>query len=49
MILDGSHTTGSDHEIMEWELKMEQQEETGGTKVVGSILAAMSQEDVVVA
>jgi hypothetical protein len=49
MIQDGSHATGSDHEIIEWELEMEKQEEPGGTQVVGWKLAAMSQEDVDVA
>jgi hypothetical protein len=49
MILDGSHTTGSDHEIIECELEMEKQEEAGGTQVVGWNQATMSQEDMEVA
>jgi len=49
MILDSSYATGSDQEIIDWELNMEQQQEAGGTQVVGWNLAAMSQEDVEVA
>ena len=44
-VLDGNHATGSDHEIIEWEVDMEEQEEAGGTQVIGWNLAAMSQED----
>jgi hypothetical protein len=36
---------GSDHEIMEWEVDMEKQEQAAGTQVIGWNLAAMSQED----
>jgi hypothetical protein len=46
MILDGTHATASDHQIIQWELEMETQEEAWGTQVVGWNLAAMSQEDV---
>jgi hypothetical protein len=45
MILDGSHVTGSDHKIIEWEVDMEKQEEAEGTQVVGWNQAAMLQED----
>ena len=44
-ILDWSHVTGSDHEIIEGEVDMEKQEEAEGTQIVGWNLAAMSQED----
>jgi len=44
-MLDGSHVTGSDHEIIQWEVAMEKQQEAEGTHVVGRNLAAMSQED----
>jgi len=40
-MLDGSHATGSDHEIIEWEVDMEQQKKAGGTQVVGWNLLAM--------
>jgi len=46
MILATSHATGSDHEIIEWELDMEIQEEAGGTQVIRGNLAAMTQDDV---
>jgi len=49
MILDGSYSTGSNDNIIKWELDMEKQEEAGGTQVVEWNLAAMSQEDVKVA
>jgi len=45
MILNGNHAMGSDHDIIEWEVHMEKEEEAGGTQVVGWNLAAMSQED----
>jgi len=43
-IFDGNHATGSDHEIIEWEVDMEMQEDAGGTQAVGWNLAAMTQE-----
>lgn len=49
MILDGSHVTGSGHEIIEWEFEMEMQEDAGVTQVTGWNLVAISQEDVKVA
>jgi len=49
MILDRSHTTGSDHKIIEWELELQNQEEAGSTQVVGWNLPAMSQENLEVA
>jgi len=49
MILGGSHAPGSDHEIIELELAMEQHEEAGGTQVVGWNSVAMSQDDLEVA
>jgi len=45
MILDRSHVTASDHEIIEWKVDMEKQVQAEGTQVVGWNLAAMSQED----
>jgi len=45
MILDVSHASGSNREIIEWELEMEKQEEARGTEIIGWNLAAMSQED----
>jgi len=49
IILDGSHATASDHEIIEQELEMENYGEAGGTQVVEWNRAAMSQEDLEVA
>jgi hypothetical protein len=49
MILEGSHATRFNHEVIEWELGLEMQDSAGGTQVVGWNLAAMSQEDVEVA
>jgi hypothetical protein len=49
MILNWSKATGSDHEIIEWELEVEMQEEAEGTQVIGWILASMMQEDMKVA
>jgi len=42
MILNGSHAIGSDLKMKKSELEMENQEEAGGTQVVGWNLAAMS-------
>jgi len=44
-ILDGNHATWSDHEITEYDVDMERQEEAGGAEVVGWNLAATSLED----
>jgi hypothetical protein len=43
--LDGIHAIGSDPEIIDWVIDVEQQQYAGGTEVVGWNLAAMSQED----
>jgi len=40
------HATGSDHDVMEREVWVDRQEEAGHGKVVGWILAAMTEEDV---
>jgi hypothetical protein len=44
-ILDWSNATGSDQEIIGLDVDMLNQEDTGGTQVVGWKLAAMTQED----
>jgi len=49
MIVDGCYATGSEHQIIEWELEMEKQEEAGGTQVIRWNIAAMLQEEVEVA
>jgi len=44
-IVDRNYATGSDHDITQWEVDMEKQQDAGGTQVIGRNLAAMSQED----
>jgi len=44
-ILDGSHATGSDHEVIEWEFNLDKQGEADHVQVIGWNLAAMSKED----
>ena len=44
-ILEGSHTAGSDHEVIEWEFNIHKQEEADHVQVIGWNLAAMSKED----
>jgi hypothetical protein len=41
----GSHTTGSDHEVIKWEFNVDKQEEADHVQVIGWNLAAMAQED----
>jgi len=43
--LGGSHATGSNHEVIEWEFNVDKQEEADHVQVIGWNLAAMSQED----
>jgi hypothetical protein len=43
--LGGSHTTGSDHEMIEWEFNVDKQEEEDDVQVIGWIVAATSTED----
>jgi len=45
MILDMSHASGSNREIIAWELEMEKQEEGRGTEIVGRNLAGVSLKD----
>jgi len=44
-ILDGRHTSGSDHDVIEWEFSVDKQEEADHVQVIGCNLAAMSKED----
>jgi len=43
--LADDHATGSDHEVIEWEVEVDRQEEAGHERVVGWNLAAMTEED----
>jgi macrodomain Ter protein organizer (MatP/YcbG family) len=43
--LDRSHATGSDHEVIEWEFNVDEQEEADHMQVIGWNLAAVSKED----
>jgi len=45
ILADEDHATGSDHEVMEWEVEVDRQEEAGHERVVGWNLAAMTEED----
>jgi hypothetical protein len=40
------HTTGSDNEVIQWELGVDSQEEADHEKVVGQNLASMTDKDV---
>jgi len=44
-ILADDHATGSDREVMEWEVGVDRQEEADHERVVGWNLAAMMEED----
>jgi len=44
-ILANDHVTGSDHEVIEWELEVDRQQEVGHERVVGWNLAAMTEEN----
>jgi len=44
-ILANDHATGSDHEVIEWEVGVDRQEEADHERVVGWNLAAMTDED----
>jgi len=44
-IMGDDHATGSDHEVIEWEVDVERQEEAGHERVVGWNIAAMTEED----
>jgi len=44
-ILAENHATGSDHEVIEWEVDVDTQEEADHERVVGWNLAAMTEED----
>jgi len=43
--MDGSHATGSDHEVIEWEFNVDKQEAADHVQVIGWNFAAMSKED----
>jgi hypothetical protein len=45
-ILADDHATGSDHEIIEWEVEVDRQEEAGHERVVGWNIASLTDEDV---
>ena len=45
-ILADYHATGSDHEVIEWEVGVDRQEEADHERVVGWNLAAMTEKDV---
>jgi len=45
-ILADYHATGSDHEVIEWEVGVDRQEEADHEKVVGWNLAPMTEKDV---
>jgi len=45
ILADDDHATGSDHEVIEWEVEVDRQEEVGHERVVGWNLAAMTEED----
>jgi len=44
-ILADDHATGSDHKVIEWEVEGDRQEEADHERVVGGMLAAMTEED----
>jgi hypothetical protein len=44
-ILADDHATGSDHEVIEWEVEVDRQEEADHATVVGWNLAAMTEKD----
>jgi hypothetical protein len=44
-ILEDDHATGSDHEVIEWEVEADGQEEPDHERVVGWNLAGMTEED----
>jgi len=44
-ILADGHPTGSDHEVIEWEVGVDSQEEADHERVVGWNLAAMTEQD----
>ena len=44
-ILADDHATGSDHEVIKWELEVDRQEEADHKRVVGWNLAAMTEPD----
>ena len=43
--LEGSHTTRSDHKVIEWEVNVDKPEEADHVQGLGWNLAAMSKED----
>ena len=45
-ILADDHATGSDHEVLEWEVGVDRQEEADHKRVVAWFLAAMMEKDV---
>ena len=44
-ILANDHATGSDHEVIEWEVGVDWQEETDQERIVGCNSAAMTEKD----
>jgi len=44
-ILADDNATGSDHEVIEWEVEVDRQEEAGHERVVGWNIAAMTEKD----
>jgi hypothetical protein len=45
MMLDGSHGTGSEHQVIEWEFTVNKHEEENHLPVIGWKLPAVSNED----
>ena len=45
ILSDDDHATGSDHEVIQWEVEVGRQEEPGHERVVGWNLAAVTEED----
>jgi hypothetical protein len=45
ILADDDHARGSDHEVIEWEVEVDRQEEAGHERVVGWNIAAMTEED----
>jgi len=45
-ILEDDHTTGSDHNVIQWEVEADRQEVTDHERVVGLDIAAMTEGDV---
>ena len=44
-ILADNHATGSDHEVIAWEVRVDREEKADHERVVGCNLAAMTEKD----